>query len=180
MPPLAGQQPSDKRGAEISLGLGAGSLGTSWAGCVNVARQSGISMHLWVGGPVRRDLLLGADIVRWSSPGGETATTMSSLMVSACYYPFAKSSWFISGGIGASTYDRSITRSASGIGLTFGTGVDIKVTRNFSLTPAARFLWGAPRDVKDNQEFIVARGLRQVLIAVDLNASVRFPTTTKR
>lgn len=175
--PLAGQQPSDRRGAELSLGVGPGSLGISCAECAHVARQSGVSLHLWIAAPLSHDLLVGADILSWSGRAADTVTTASSLMVGASFYPAARSSWFLNGGIGVSIYDRSVTNPSLGIGFTFGTGADIRMARNVWLTPAAHLLWGAPGDVKNNEQLVLARGLTQNLIALDLNVSIRFPTT---
>jgi hypothetical protein len=168
---LAGQERPDRRGIEMSLGLGLGSLGTSCDSCRGGARRSGTAVHLWVGAPVRPDLLLGLEVVRWSTPQRDTAVALSVFTASADYYPFTRSRWFVSGGIGVSSYAITPSLPSIGLGLSLGTGIDIRVARDLSVTPLAHVLWGTPRDVKDNEQFVFARGLKPGLVAIDLNAS---------
>jgi hypothetical protein len=126
-----------------------------------------------VGGPVTPNLLIGAEIVRWSAPQRDSAAALDFLTASAYVYPSTRSGWFVDGGIGVSSYDNAIALPAIGLGLAVGTGIDIRVARNLSLTPAAHLLWGSPRDVHTNEQLRVARGLEPGLIAVDLSASFR-------
>lgn len=170
------QSPPRARGPEFSVGIGAGSLGTACDSCGAFgARQSGLALHLWVGAPVAAKLLAGLDIVRWDAPQGASAAALTSLTASARFYPSSKSDWFVSGGVGLSSYDNSVSLPALGLGLEFGTGIEIQVAHNFALTPTARLAWGTPRDVHTNEQLLVARGLQPDLIAVDLSASFRFP-----
>jgi hypothetical protein len=162
------------RGPEISLGAGTGSLGTSCDACGGIARQSGVVVHFWVGGPVGPRLLIGGDIVRWSGRQRDTATAIAFLTATAHYYPLRMSDWFVNGGIGVSSYARFLALPSNGLGLSFGTGIDIKVARTLLLTPAAQVLWGSSRDVRDNEQLLRARGLKPNLIAIDVNASIHF------
>jgi len=173
---LAGQERPDRRGIEMSLGVGVGSLGTSCDSCRGGggggrARQSGAAVHLWVGAPVGPDLLLGLDVVRWSTPQRDTGVALSVFTVSADYYPLTRSRWFVSGGLGVSSYAITPSLPSIGLGLSIGTGIDIRVAHNLSLTPLAQVLWGTPRDVKDNEQLVFARGLEPGLVVIDLNAS---------
>ena len=158
----------------MSLGLGVGSLGTSCDSCRAGTRQSGAAVHLWVGTPVGPDVLIGLDIVHWSTPQRDTAVALSVLTVSADYYPLTRSRWFVSGGLGVSSYAITPSLPSTGLGLSLGTGIDIRVAHNFSVTPLAHVLWGTPRDVKDNEQFVFARGLKPGLVVIDLNASFHF------
>jgi hypothetical protein len=173
---LAGQDRPDRRGIEMSLGVGVGSLGTSCDSCRGggAARQSGAAVHVWVGAPVGPDLLLGLDIVHWSTPQRDTGVALSVFTVSADYYPLTRSRWFVSGGLGVSSYAITPSLPSIGLGLSIGTGFDIRVARNFSLTPLGQLLWGTPRDVKDNEQLVFARGLKPGLVLIDLNASFHF------
>jgi len=167
-------QEAPAREPEISLGVGGGSLGTSCDACGSVARQSGVAVHFWVGGPVGSRLLLGGDILRWSGRQHDTSTAIAFLTATAHYYPFRKSDWFVNGGIGVSSYARFLTSPSNGLGLSFGTGMDIRVARSLSLTPVAQLLWGSSRDVRDNEQLLRARGLKPDLISIDVNASIQF------
>jgi len=172
---LAGQDRPDRRGIEISLGAGVGSLGTSCDSCGGgEARQSGAAVHVWMGAPVGPDLLLGLDIVHWSTPQRDTGVALSVFTLSADYYPLPRSRWFVSGGLGVSSYAITPSLPSIGLGLSIGTGIDITVARNFSLTPLGHVLWGTPRDVKNNEQFVFARGLKPGLVLIDLNASFHF------
>jgi len=155
------------------VGPGVGSFGTACGGCAGAGRQAGLVLHLWVGGSVRPNLLLGAELVRWSTPQRDTATALTSLTASVYYYPVERANWFVGGGIGLSNYDNSVVLPALGLGLAVGTGFDIRLTRSVSLTPAVHVLWGTPRDVHTNEQLLLARGLRPDLIDIDVNASVR-------
>lgn len=77
---LAGQERPDRRGIEMSLGAGVGWLGTSCDSCRGGggARQSGAAVHVWVGAPVGPDLLVGLDIVHWSTPQRDTGVALTS------------------------------------------------------------------------------------------------------
>ena len=173
---LAGQERPERRGIEMSLGAGVGSLRASCDSCRGGggARESGAAVHVWMGAPVGPDLLLGLDIVHWSTPQRDTGVALSVFTVSADYYPLPRSRWFVSGGVGVSSYAITPSLPSIGVGLSIGTGIDIRVARNFSLMPLGQLLWGTPRDVKDNEQLVFARGLKPGLILIDLNASFHF------
>lgn len=151
--PLVAQHPQVRKGFWIGFGFGWGSLGVSCSGCPSIDRRAGAVGHLRMGGTLKPNLLLGGDVVGWSKTESGTTVSAGNVTFSGYYYPMVESGLFVTGGVGASTYNESASgnnATATGIGFTIGAGYDIRVARNFSITPVGHFLWGAPGDLQLN------------------------------
>jgi hypothetical protein len=101
-------------------------------------------------------------------------------MASAQYYPLRTSDWFVNAGVGVSSYAKFLALPSNGIGVAFGTGIELKVSHTVSLTPAAQLVWGSSRDVRDNEQLLEAHGLRPDLIAIDVSATLHFRARKNR
>jgi hypothetical protein len=69
----------------------------------------------------------------------------------AQWYPSVSNGFYVKGGLGLSMYseaDPAGKAEALGLGYQFGTGYDLRLARNFSLTPYVNFLGMANSDVK--------------------------------
>jgi hypothetical protein len=51
---------------------------------------------------------------------------------------------FVRGGLGLSTLQITGADAETGFGLTLGTGYDVRLGANFSITPVLNFNWGKP------------------------------------
>ena len=130
------QRAQVRKGFWIGLGLGYGSLGISCQSC-NIGREGALSGYLKLGGTVSPKLLIGGETNGWTQ-GDEVAGNAS---LAAYYYPKVEGGLFLRGGLGLATYQRG-SSDATGLGAVVGVGYDVRVGRNFSITPVANFNWG--------------------------------------
>jgi hypothetical protein len=142
----AAQRPKTREGFNISFGGGGGSAGVGCSGC-GKTRQSGAIFYLNLGGTVNQRLTLGGELngIGYHTTGEDV--TIGSLMAVAHFYPEATGGFFLTGGGGATSMvitnnlDRTEV-SSRGVGLEGGLGYDVRLGRNFSLTPYASYVKG--------------------------------------
>ncbi len=139
------QQPQTRDGFYIGFGLGGGSFGCS--DCTD--RESGPAATLKLGGTLRPNLLVGADISGWTKEEGGARVTHSNVVAALQFYPSTTGGFFLKGGIGVSRLEASasgggfsFSASDDGLGLSAGLGYDIRLGSNFSLSPYGGFAWG--------------------------------------
>ncbi len=142
------QHPQTRKGFWIGFGFGYGSLGLSCDGCSSIDRESGVSGFLKMGGTVSDKLLLGGESNGWTKKMAGRNTTAGNVSFTAYYYPTPASGLFLRGGLGFADYQVEGEDGSVGFGFTLGVGYDIRVGKNFSLTPAANFNWGSVGDVQ--------------------------------
>ena len=138
-------------GFTISFGLGGGSAALSCPGCGSTPRETGFSGYLRLGGAIRPNLVLAAESNGWSKSIDGVEVQMGTLAGVAQWYPSVTNGFYVKGGLGLSVYseaDPAGKAEALGLGYQFGTGYDIRLARNFSLTPYVNFLGMADSDVK--------------------------------
>ena len=139
--------PQARQGFTASFGLGAGSGGVKCDGC-STDRQNGFSGYLRLGGAVNPNWVIGGETQGWTySKNGET-DRFSYLTAFSQYYPMVQSGFFMKGGFGLGAASFEVTDptfgnqkvSSVGPAATLGLGYDLRVARNFSITPYANYL----------------------------------------
>lgn len=115
-------------------------MGVGFAGCQGcVGRDPGLSGGLSLGATINERVLVGAGTSGWyrSYENGVTiGGGTTDLRVR--FYPSLRSGFFVTGGLGLGTVRRSagrLSESDYGLGSVFGTGWDIRLRHNVSLTP---------------------------------------------
>jgi hypothetical protein len=143
--PAAAQESAPHRGFWIGFGLGGG-----WNTAKNVDNDTkpGGAMYLRLGGTPNRQLLLGGELSGWYSKEGDADLTRGNVTFSALFYPGRRGGFFLKGGVGASSVSTAVSSGAitvtethEGFGTTVGLGYDVRLGRNFFLTPNADFLF---------------------------------------
>ena len=119
----------------FSGGLGYGSLG-----CDNCAgsRTGGLSGGLSLGGTISPRFLLGVGSEAWSKSEQGATLTVGTLDARVRFYPSATGGFFLTGGLGVGSITGAAsgyTATETGVGMVFGLGYDVRITRNSSLTP---------------------------------------------
>jgi hypothetical protein len=138
----------------ISFGLGGGAaFNDDFFG----ETRGGFASDLRLGGSPRQDVLVGGEFIGWTASEGDTDVSRANLMLSVLYYPSVQAGVYLRAGVGFagrtaettfSTGDLDITatRDEAGLGLAGGVGWDVRLGRNFYLTPAVDFLIQAAMD----------------------------------
>ena len=149
---LAAQRPQTRQGFWIAFGLGYGQTVLSGSGLSGDAEGSYTS-HIRLGGTLSRHVLLAGDVTAWGKEEGGVMTTVGNTSAIVQYYPKAESGLFLKGGAGFSAIlidvSGGVEPSGSTFGLSAGVGYDIRLARNFSLTPIFDFLYGGSRNLTD-------------------------------
>lgn len=143
-------------GFHASIGLGGGSVGTTCTGCGS-DRESSLALMLRFGGAVAPGVVLSGELTGWSKVlNGATVTTSWANFV-AQLYPNPAEGFYVKGGIGVASLQAVVPGFTStakvettSLGLVGGIGYDIRLSKGFSLTPFADFLWAADGDAKVN------------------------------
>ncbi|MBL0938020.1 MAG: outer membrane beta-barrel protein [Gemmatimonadaceae bacterium] len=157
---LEAQSASDnkqlRQGFWISVGAGAGSLG-----CDNCGddRENGGAAQIALGGTLSQHFQLGASINAWSKETQGITTTFGTLTLLGKLYPSARLGFYLSGGLGVGRLEFSGTGmsiSDKGRAGILGVGYDIRVAKNFSITP---FLNGATASIEGNGTNITQLGI---------------------
>jgi len=144
----AQDKPQTRQGFWISVGVGGGSLG-----CENCGdnRETGGTAQIALGGTLSPRFQLGASSNAWAKEVNGTDITMSSLTAIAKFYPWVARGFYLSGGLGVGRIafkEGSVTLSEDGTSAILGIGYDIRVGKNFSITP---FLNGVGASFDGNQ-----------------------------
>lgn len=163
--PLSAQgHPQTRQGFTISFGLGGGAADFTCEGCAG-EREWGPTIYLQLGGTPRPNLVLGGEINGWSrtydlETGGDGTFTVSTATFVVQYYPQVNSGLFLNGGIGFGSVAADIDipgvgsseSSTTGFGFQAGLGYDIRLARNFSLTPYAKYFATVGGEWEDTSE----------------------------
>ncbi len=135
----------------FGLGLGSGELTVS-SGPVSVSsdRRSDVSGYVRIGGSINENLVLAGETSGWRHEENGATGTLSYLSFVALLYPSSVADFYLKAGVGvakADIADSGQSYSATGYGLVAGLGYDIRVARNFSLSPFATYLYMPGADV---------------------------------
>lgn len=160
--PLAAQEPPKHRGLWASFGFGGG-----W----NLSRNVGIDGRsagggagfFRMGGTPSQKLLLGGEIIGWGRSENDASLGRGNATFTAMFYPSVEAGVYLKGGIGgasiASTVSSGNTTTTvhdEGFGATVGLGWDIRVARNFYVTPGVDFLYQRVSDFDNTMVLITA------------------------
>ena len=143
--PVAAQNAA-RQGFTISFGLGAGSAAASYEGNTT-DRIGGPSGYLRLGGAVTPKLVISGETHGLTHTEGSLTSHFGYLMAVAQWYPQSSGGFYLSGGLGIGAireedsdplfdYELVSIGGAAQVGL----GYDVRMTRNFSLTPYVNFL----------------------------------------
>jgi hypothetical protein len=144
-------------GFHAAVGLGYGSASVTCDGCDN-SRESSVAVLLRFGGAVKPGVVLSGEINGWSKELNGATTTFSWLNFVAQFYPQSTEGFYVKAGVGfgglrATGFASglgSLKLETTNFGLIAGVGYDVPLTRSFSLTPYADFLFAAAADEKLN------------------------------
>jgi hypothetical protein len=140
------QRPQTREGFNISFGFGGGGAGIDCRGC-QTSRQSGTVLYVNIGSTINQRLTLGGELNGFSRSSQNEDDTIGSLMAVAHFYPAPRMGFFFIGGAGMTSMSLDnhvdlVTVTSTGLGAEIGAGYDIRLGRNFSLTPYAAFVQG--------------------------------------
>ncbi len=167
------QRPQTREGFWISFGPGGGSASFDCDQCgtfPDALKGAGPTFHIRLGGTSSPQLLLGGEITGWAKDDSGISSGAAMLAGVAYYYPSVTGGAFVKGGIGFTAYssdDRVDETTSAGFGILLGAGYDIRVARNFSLTPVMTLTYGGFGDWKLNRATI-ADNFRQAVIDLAL------------
>jgi len=146
--------PQERQGFWIGLGGGYGSADVSCDGCDGDSREGSFTGFIKLGGTLNEHVLLGFEGNGWIKEEDGTTVTLGSGAFTVTFYPQAASGFFLKAGAGFSYIDTSFdlgtldaSISKTGWGVLAGAGYDIRVGRNFSLTPCVNWFYGKPGDL---------------------------------
>lgn len=145
-PALRAQRyPQTRDGFTISFGIGSGSSGTTCDGCTT-DRQTAPTIYLRLGGAVRPDLIIAGEINSWDKQENGSRFSISTFNAVAQWYPQQRNGFYLIGGLGLGALHvevpaniGTLTNDGSGFGYQVGAGYDIRLARNFSLTPYVNY-----------------------------------------
>jgi len=150
------------------LGSGLGAVRVGCGGCNDVQFSGGPSGWIAVGGTLSDHILLGVEAFGFSDETfgfteGDTSLVASNatLAMTVYWYP-GSSAFFLKGGAGlaAGTFavmpdtGALIETDGVGVGLTFGFGYDIPISRKFAFTLIANLYLTAIGDIKIQNNFV--------------------------
>jgi hypothetical protein len=145
-PALAQSSGAARQGFTVGFGLGAGSAGFSYEGYTG-DRAAGPSGYLRLGGAVTPSLIIAGESHGWTRSEGSVTSRVGYLMAVAQWYPQTSGGFHLLGGVGMGliTEEDTDPTTASelesvGAALQIGAGYDVRMSRNFSLTPYVNFL----------------------------------------
>jgi hypothetical protein len=144
--PAQAQHPQTRQGFWISGGAGYGSLDVACDGCES-DRESGVTALLALGGSPSQNFLIGGEVEGWSKEVDGVDIVFGHVSGVAYWYPQATGGFFVKGGVGLGTLSVDAgplgDDSDTGLALHTGAGYDIRLGRNFSLTPTAGVFWAS-------------------------------------
>jgi len=138
-------QGAARQGFTVSFGLGAGSAGISYEGLTS-DRLTGASGYLRLGGAVSPSLIIAGESHGWTRSEGTITSNVGYLTAVAQWYPQPAGGFHLIGGLGfgaiteADEDPAGSELEAVGGALQLGMGYDVRMSRNFSLTPYVNFL----------------------------------------
>ena len=140
------QRPQTREGFNLSFGFGGGSASIDCRGC-RTSRQSGTVLYLNVGRTINRHLTLGGEVNAFARNSQNEDDRIGSLMAVAHFYPAPAMGFFLIGGGGMTSMSLDnrvdlVKVTSTGLGAEIGAGYDVRLGRNFSLTPYAAFVQG--------------------------------------
>jgi hypothetical protein len=153
--PAAAQVESKHRGFWISFGLGGGWNVSQNVGVAQETKPGGAGF-IRLGGTPTQKLLLGGEAIAWGTEVDGATIGRGNGTVTVMFYPSVETGVFLKGGVGGSTFTTSVTSgntttttTDNGFGATAGIGWDVRLGRNFYLTPTVDLLYQRVTDVSN-------------------------------
>lgn len=144
--PAEAQREVRHQGFWIGAGLGGGWNTTKNVGATDEAQPGG-AVYVRLGGTPSEKFLLGGEVAAWAREQDNETFTRGNVTATLLFYPSRNGGFFVKGGIGFASMDRTTTsgtvttiESFEGAGSTLGIGYDVRVGRNFYITPNVDFL----------------------------------------
>jgi hypothetical protein len=143
--PAQAQHPQTRQGFWAGVGMGWGSFGLDCDGCGSVDRTGSYSGYLKLGGTLRQDILIGAELNGWTKSEDGATVNLGNASAAAYWYPAAQSGLYLKGGVGYSRLSAeasNLEASDNGFGFLMGVGYDLRVGVNTSLSPVVNYFRG--------------------------------------
>jgi hypothetical protein len=137
----AQQLPNTRMGFWIGLGVGGGSVGANCDVC-STSRSSSYEMGMRLGFALSPHFVLGGESTAWN-PFDIEGESFSARLLTLAWYPRATGALFVKGGFGDFVYYKDNEFDlvdANGVAGMAGIGYDIRMKRNFSLTPVLMYV----------------------------------------
>jgi len=133
--PASAQTMRTREGFWFNVGVGAGSLG-----CQNCSdRENGLSGGLAIGGALSQKLMLGVSSNAWTKSENGARLDVGAVTAMVRFYPSSTGNFFLLGGLGMGTIRSDLgslgSSSEMGGAAILGLGYDLRIAKNFSLTP---------------------------------------------
>jgi hypothetical protein len=144
------QKAQTREGFWIGVGMGVGSLGFG-GDAVNDDRHAGLSGNFKLGGTISPQFLLGVETNGWTDKTDGITTSAGVFSAVGYYYPMVRSGLYLKGGLGVlAVADNAPVNEgkAAGMAAQLGAGYDVRVGRNFSLTPYANYIFSSGAELK--------------------------------
>ena len=124
-----------RHGFWANLGVAGGSLG-----CQNCdTRENGLSGAFAVGGALSQKVMLGVSSNAWTKSENGASLNVGAVTAMVRFYPSSKGNFFLVGGLGMGSISTKLTgfgrETETGGAAMLGLGYDLRLARNFSLTP---------------------------------------------
>jgi len=162
--PAASQSPREHRGFWISAGVGGGWNLTRNVG-IDSASEGGAGGYLRLGGTITPRLLIGGEVAGWGRSIDGVDVARGNVTVTALFYPSVQTGVYLKGGLGGSSLANTVTEGNTtvtvhdeGFGATLGVGWDVRLARNFYITPGIDFLYQRASSV-DNTILLMTVGV---------------------
>lgn len=142
---LQAQRPQARSGFWYAFGLGLGWARVSCQIC-QADHRPGLSAYLRLGGGVRSNVLIGAELAAWNRNTNQVEQALVALSAAAYWYPSRRRPLYLKGGVGFSTHraeDGTDVITSTGLGPQMGIGYELPVGRNVFLAPFFNATYGA-------------------------------------
>ncbi len=153
--PANAQVESKHRGFWIGFGLGGGWNVSPNVGVAEETKPGGAGF-IRLGGTPTQKVLLGGEAIGWGTEVDDVAIGRGNGTLTVMFYPSVETGVFLKGGVGGSTFTSSVTEgntttttTDNGFGATAGVGWDVRVGRNFYITPAVDVLYQRVTDISN-------------------------------
>ncbi len=145
------------------IGFGVGGGWFTQEGAADEAVGGGAG-YIRLGGTVSERVLLGGEGNAWTQVEGNTTHSRSNATFTVYFYP-ARRGFFAKGGLGLASVsletesgNTTTTTTDTGVGTTLGIGFDIRVARNFFITPNLDLLFQRINEV-EGAAFLMSIGV---------------------
>ena len=166
---VAQTEPHQHQGFWWGIGLGWGLNVTT--GLDAGRTLNGPALTLRAGGTLSSKLLLGGDLVFWSTEDFDANLFRANTTLSLFYYPIPQNGFYVKGGIGLGRVGADLpvaggtqTEAQAALGATLGGGFDVPVGANLYLTPSVSWLFQWFEELGDTSFNSL------IVLSVDINA----------